>query len=462
MASFANLASWARPSSDRSLLESFPRLIDRNLPFDQSKNTVKVELRNERKYLFWLKQRNWFHVFLRQQTSKSLSILITLWTTIILTFAGLYYAVDRANPYVDCGLRNAQGDPIAFEAAFAFSLQTCTTVGYTLPGGTNAFFNNCPELQVVIYFQMLICMMMNAFLFAFLFARLAKSESRAIQVVFSKKCVVRITERGTVVCQVRVYDVGNGHSIVEAHVRMYALLNHKGSGGHPKMVRLRIEDPNDDLGGMLFLSIPSIVTHQVDCHSPLYDGRHHSPGAKFRLSSGGLDLREVDSSTGMREEIMCPVCGEDYGDFRRLRSHVRYQQLIETQEDYPMEGAHRELKLEEIPTHTTRPSLEELRDTLPLQELICVVEGIDPLTSGTFQALHSYMPEDIEWGARFVPCLTSTTALSSTFVDLDLFHQVEPADEGQVTGSYVSTSLRQRRKTMENETRVATNVVEQV
>jgi hypothetical protein len=77
--------------------------------------------------------------------------------------------------------------------------------------------------------------------------------------------------------------------------------------------------------------------------------------------------------------------------------------------------------------------LEELKEKLPLQELICVVEGIDPLMSGTFQALHSYTPEDIEWGARFVPCLTSTTACTSTFVDLKLFHQVEPVVEGQAS-----------------------------
>ena len=450
MPSFTSLSSWAaRPSIP--LGDSFPRLIDRNLPFDQSINTVKVEHRNERKDLFRLIRRNWFHVFLRQPTSKSLFFLIVVWTALILMFAGLYYAVDRANPYVDCGLRNAQGDPLTFEAAFAFSLQTCTTVGYTLPGGTNAFFENCPEIQVVIYFQMLISMMINAFLFAFFFARLAKTESRAIQVVFSKKCVVRITERGTIAWQVRVYDLGSRHPIVEAHVRMYALMKHKDLDGHPQLVRLRIENPNDDLGGMLFLSIPSIVTHEVDCHSPLYARRNHGKEARFRLPSGGLDLREVDSSTGMREEIMCPVCGEDYGDFRRLRSHVRYQQMVEAKENYPVEGAHRELDLEDIPKHMTRPSLEELRVTLPLQELICVVEGIDPLTSGTFQALQSYMPEDIEWGARFVSCLTSTKALSSTVVDLNLFHQVEPVVNGQVSGSFVSKSVRHRRKKMEDE-----------
>jgi hypothetical protein len=274
--------------------------------------------------------------------------------------------------------------------------------------------------------------MSNAFLFAFFFARLAKSESRAIQVVFSSKCVVRMNERGRLVCQVRVYDVDSEHAVVESHVRLYALMKQKDLDGHPQLVRLRTENPNDELGGMLILSLPSVVTHEIDCHSPLRTG--HAPDeVGFRVSSGGLELREVDSITANREEIMCPVCGESYGDFGRLRSHFAFQQLLEKKDDYPIEGSHREWDLDEIPTHTFRPSLEELKENLPLQELICVVEGIDPLTSGTFRALQSYAPADIEWGARFVPCLTSTTALSSTFVDLELFHQVEPVFEGQAS-----------------------------
>jgi len=242
--------------------------------------------------------------------------------------------------------------------------------------------------------------------------------------VFSDKCVVRETERGTLVWQFRVYDVEAGHGIVEAHVRLYALLKHKDNEGHPQMEQLRIVSPNDDLGAVLFLNIPTVITHEVDYYSPLYNNnkfKHDCDG--YRLSSGGLVLREIDSVIGNREEILCPVCGETYGDFRRLRKHVRYNQMTEKKDDIPIRGSHQELKLSDIPERPSRPSLTHIRNHLPLQELVCVVEGIDPLTSGTFQALHSYMPEDIEWNACFVPCLTSTTALDATFVDLELFHK---------------------------------------
>ena len=413
-----------RSARDNELDDRFPRLIERNLPYHQSRNKIYIKHRNARKPLYRLLQYNWFHVVLRLKTQYSVAALLMLWTLMILGFAVLYHALDATEPDVDCGL-NHKGVPISLRGAFGFSLETATTVGYSLPGDSNALFENCLVVTVAIYFQMMFSMMFNAFLFTFFYARLAKSESRAIQVVFSDKCVMRETERGTVVCQFRVYDVDTGHGIVEAHVRMYALLKHKDMDGHPRPEQLRLVSPNDELGAVLFLNIPSVITHQVDYYSPLYQNPRDENNNPYRLSSGGLLLREVDSITGNRDEIMCPCCGETYGDFRRLRKHVQYQQLCEKKDEIPVEGSHREIDLSDIPRRSTPPSLDSIRRKLPLQELLCVVEGIDPLTSGTFQALHSYMPEDIEWHSSFVPCITSTTALDATFVDLTLFHQTK-------------------------------------
>jgi len=199
---------------------------------------------------------------------------------------------------------------------------------------------------------------------------------------------------------------------------------------------------------VLFLNIPTVVTHEIDYYSPLYDSNESHECNKYRLSSGGLLLREVDSVTGNREEIMCPVCGETYGDFRRLRKHVAYNQITEKKDDIPIKGSHQELNVAEIPYQQSRPSLEHIRNTLRLQELICVVEGIDPLTSGTFQALQSYMPDDIEWDACFVPCLTSTTALDATFVDLKFFHEIKSAHaiEEEDAGEDETTSFMAMRR----------------
>eukprot|EP00750_Incisomonas_marina_P033729 INCI9938.4.p1 GENE.INCI9938.4~~INCI9938.4.p1 ORF type:complete len:141 (+),score=14.15 INCI9938.4:285-707(+) len=38
-------------------------------------------------------------------------------------------------------------------------------------------------------------------------------------------------------------------------------------------------------------------------------------------------------------------------------------------------------------------------------EILCLVEGMDPITSDTVQALHSYTPSDIVWDRQFAPCV---------------------------------------------------------
>jgi len=129
-----------------------PRFIPRNLPFDQSWNRVNVT-HNQGFKMFLLLRHDWFHVLLRMHTWQSVPMLLSGWTTLIIIFAGLYVWVDSRDPSIACGL-GPEGAPIEFGPAFAFSLETCTTVGYGLPNGVNSFFeNNCPALQVVIYFQ---------------------------------------------------------------------------------------------------------------------------------------------------------------------------------------------------------------------------------------------------------------------------------------------------------------------
>ena len=46
----------------------------------------------------------------------------------IIIFAGVYMMVDQSSEAATCGL-GANGEPIHFGPAFAFSLETCTTVG---------------------------------------------------------------------------------------------------------------------------------------------------------------------------------------------------------------------------------------------------------------------------------------------------------------------------------------------
>ena len=237
--------------------------------------------------------------------------------------------------------------------------------------------------------------------------------------------------------QCRIYDVDSKHPIVEAHVRLYVVMRER-----PVPRPLRLLQPDDELGATLFLSFPTVVSHHMDLYSMLHPPREDVEG----VLPSGLILRQVDSSTASREEVICPICSESYGTHNRWTQHVRYQQMVERKEGYPVEGSHlslmaRDLKKPEIAT------MQEFQDYFRehVAELILVVEGIDPLLSGTFQSLHSYRYEDIVWNdsACFAPCVQ--VCGEQVQVDLDRFHQVDTVSHEEERNKRKTKEPRRRR-----------------
>ena len=105
-----------------------PRLVNRDLPFHQSKNRLTVVNEKHHSHIWGLLMRDWFHVLLRLPAWFSTLMLLCVWTLVILIFAYVYTAIDQQFVNTDCGL-GEPGNPISWGAAFAFSLETCTTVG---------------------------------------------------------------------------------------------------------------------------------------------------------------------------------------------------------------------------------------------------------------------------------------------------------------------------------------------
>lgn len=116
-------------SPNKCVFSSKHRLVKRNLPFFQSKNKLQVTNQHSELRLFSLLKYDWFHVGLRINIWISLLGLLGTWTIAIILFAGIYMFIDKDNLDTDCGL-GPPGEPIQFAPAFAFSLETCTTVGY--------------------------------------------------------------------------------------------------------------------------------------------------------------------------------------------------------------------------------------------------------------------------------------------------------------------------------------------
>lgn len=114
---------------------------------------------------------------------------------------------------------------------------------------------------------------------------------------------------------------------------------------------------------------------------------------------------------------------------------MRYNKLVEEQEEYPVENSHLSLTEEDLKPEKHEPikNMYSLREHFrnEVSEVICVVEGIDPLMSGTFQALQSYTFEDIIWdeAARYTPCLQVNGDGDHLVIDLEKFHQTELPSE---------------------------------
>ena len=472
------------------------RLIVRDMPFHQSSNSLRIRHQisprsrgGPMNVRFWYFP-DWFHVFLRLRTQVSLLLLVALWTALILIFAGLYYGVDRKDREVSCGLGPA-GDPISFNGAFAFSLETATTVGYGIPNGGNFFFENCPLLQVAIYFQMVLTMFFNGFIFSFVYSRMSRSETRATQFLFSQKATLNreVTPSGIVryALSVQLFDADSMYPLMEAHVRFYAVKHgemhapkNEGVRFPVKMEPMRVSIPNDDLGADLYTSMPVAATHYIDHHSPINppprraagpeDGRV-APGSGFVADYCGMMLRESDAYTNGRDGLRCAICGETFATVANLVQHIRYYQFSERHESLPIVGSHQELdvdalfkerSIDRIMTgkvigkggseaaaadakigvdcgqHTFYDEFRRYYKRANV-EIICVVEAIDPILSGTFHAVQSYTIDDIVCDAEFAPCvLADVSAMNKSWlvnrsaagcsmkVDLDSFHSTVP------------------------------------
>jgi len=273
-------------------------------------------------------------------------------------------------------------------------------------------------------------MLFNAFLFAFFFARLAKCESRGVQVIFSNKAIIGNRPECPYPCFFfRLFDADARHPVVEAHVRLYVVTQRS-----PIPMPLRTLIPNDDLGGMLYMSLPCQIVHAMDQYSPLIPRAKFSCPASSTVPHHGLNLRQADSTTNNRDDVNCPVCGESYGTVERLIKHGKYVTLTETHEKLPVVGSHQEVNWDEwsdLLEKSTTWTLKQLHAYFrsAVSEILCVVEGIDPLASGTFQALHSYQMDDIHFGnAHFADCVCLDENMSCV-VDLDFFHKIKSEDD---------------------------------
>ena len=213
--------------------------------------------------------------------------------------------------------RRAQRQACHLYNAFFFSLEAFTTIGYGVPyDDRRVFFNSCPAMLVIIYLEATAFMLVNAMIVGLFIGKLSRASSRANQIIFSDKasiCCVR--NRFYFMFQACEASFFSYRPVVEAHVRVYAVL-HEQDPSHTERAFfqtrvMRLTNPNDELGGVLFLATPQVVTHCIDQWSPLFPPRaarprrRRGPARRRGVSFPGVVYRMSDREVAMADEGAC-------------------------------------------------------------------------------------------------------------------------------------------------------------
>lgn len=397
-------------------IRSIPRFVHRNRFFYQSENTVATISKYARRaYCSRLRTGGWYHMLLNLNTLFSVTILLGLWIFWMLIFAVMYTSLDSFEE--DCGL-SPVGQRTSLRYAFLFSIQA--SVGYAFPGGEDDFYQEeCTGLQVFVFFQILFNILFSAFLVSFFFAKLGTSEQRASQILFSKEAIITC-RRGKWTFQMQVYDTNSKQPVVEAHVRMYCVSwrdyeKQTRTGNGCLYHEMKISAPSDSTDASLLLSLPTPVEHEIGEDSPLLPRK-----IKMNLRSNGT----------------CPVCGQKHDSLDALKKHLEYYKITEDLLGFPIRGTHRDSDLTQPRNlHDVRKVTENnLREHLVDKEIVCVVEGVEPIGSGSFQALQSYKFSDIIFGGRFAPSMSQQNGI--IHIDTVRFPKVLPPS----ASSFIRTS----------------------
>ena len=178
---------------------------------------------------------------------------------VILIYAGLYLAVDD-----EC-----QMEINNFVQGMYFSVETMITIGYGAQGD-DVFFNDCAAPLILIITQSFVGILLDSLAIGIVFQRFSRGQSRANTIIFSQKACVRKI-RGHLYMMFQVCEMRK-HQLTEAHVRCYAIRSDTTAEGdmvHFQSYPMRLQHPDDDLGGMILMALPSVVVHRIDAWSPL-------------------------------------------------------------------------------------------------------------------------------------------------------------------------------------------------
>uniref|UniRef100_A0A1A8BSF6 Potassium inwardly-rectifying channel, subfamily J, member 12 n=1 Tax=Nothobranchius kadleci TaxID=1051664 RepID=A0A1A8BSF6_NOTKA len=152
-----------------------------------------------------------------------------------------------------------------FVAAFLFSVETQTTIGY----GARYVTEECPTAVFMVVFQSIMGCIIDAFMIGAIMAKMARPKKRAETLLFSHNAVIAMRD-GKLCLMFRVANLRKSH-IVEAHVRAQLVKpRYTEEGEYIPMDQIDMNVGYDKGTDRLFLVAPLTIIHEIDEESPLF------------------------------------------------------------------------------------------------------------------------------------------------------------------------------------------------
>ena len=183
-----------------------------------------------------------------------------------LFFGCIFWLVAIFHGDLEGGGQKCVSNVSSFTAAFLFSIETQTTIGY----GYRYVTDECPVAVFMVVFQSIVGCIIDAFIIGAVMAKMAKPKKRNETLVFSHYATVAM--RDNKLCLMwRVGNLRKSH-LVEAHVRAQLLKSRTTAEGEfIPLDQMDIDVGFDSGVDRIFLVSPITIVHQIDEHSPFYD-----------------------------------------------------------------------------------------------------------------------------------------------------------------------------------------------
>ncbi|XP_051776134.1 ATP-sensitive inward rectifier potassium channel 14 [Erpetoichthys calabaricus] len=238
----------------------------------------------------------------------------------------------------------------SFMAAFLFSLETQTSIGYGFRSVTEA----CPLAVLAVVLQCIVGCIIDAFIIGAVMAKIAKPKKRNETLVFSENAVVALRD-GKLCMMWRVGNLRKSH-LVEAHVRAQLLKPRvTPEGEYLPLDHVDINVGFDNGTDRIFLVSPVTIVHEINEDSPLYE-------MSRRELEQESDFEIVVILEGMVEATaMTTQCRSSYLSHEILWGHRFEPVLFEKKNYYQVDYSyfHRTYEIPSTPTCSAKDLAEQ-------------------------------------------------------------------------------------------------------